>query len=330
MNTENKNCGANGEYVELTVADRWIRSRLLQVAGEVETAFSSYRFDLASQAIYSFIWDEYCSWYLELSKRQLATAMDGGSTGVQVEGATAMTGENTSSAEARVRATRQTLVLVLETSLRLLHPIMPFITEEIWQRAAPLAGVTGPSIMLQPYPRMNTINIDHNALAEMEWIKQFINGIRNLRGEYNVSPAQPLAECLIEDASTKDQDYLNRHSLLLTGGLTPGSLTKVVALKFLTPGQTPPPSAVFLLGAMKVHVPLGSLIDKHSELKRLQKEMEKTRKELDKAQNKLTNADFIDRAPAAVIEQEKQRVQEFEATLTHLDQQRVKVLALSE
>ena len=321
MNTENKNCGANGEPVELTVADRWIRSRLLQVAGEVETAFTGYRFDLAAHAIYSFIWDEYCSWYLELSKQQLATDMDGGST----RNAGAI---SSATAEARLCATRQTLVQVLETSLRLLHPIMPFITEEIWQRVAPLAGVTGPSIMVLPYPRTDDAGIDHAALMEMEWIKQFINGIRNLRGEYHVSPAQALAVCLIEDASAKDQDYLNRHNVLLTGGLTPGSLTKVMALEFLAPGQTPPPSAMFLLGEMKVHVPLGSLIDKRSELDRLQKEMEKLRKELDKAQNKLAGANFVDRAPAAVVEQEKQRVREFEAALIHLDKQYVKVLAL--
>ena len=322
MNTENKNCGANGEPVELTVADRWIRSRLLQVTGEVETAFGGYRFDLASHAIYSFIWDEYCSWYLELSKQQLAGTPE------------ALTTQERLSAEARLRGTRQTLVQVLETSLRLLHPIMPFITEEIWQRVAPLAGVTGPSIMIQPYPHAGAISgataagIDHAALAEMEWIKQFINGIRNLRGEYHVSPAQALAECLIEDASAKDQDYLSRHGLLLTGGLIPGSLTKVVALRFLAPGQTPPPSAVFLLGDMKVHVPLGALIDKQAELDRLKKEMEKLRKELTKAQNKLASPDFVGRAPAPVVEQEKQRVREFEAALTNLDKQYAKVLAL--
>ncbi len=322
MNTEYKNCGANGEPVGLTVADRWIRSRLLQVTGEVETAFSGYRFDLASHAIYSFIWDEYCSWYLELSKQQLAGMPE------------ALTMQERLSAEAHLRGTRQTLVQVLETSLRLLHPIMPFITEEIWQRVAPIAGVTGPSIMIQPYPHAGAISgataasIDHAALAEMEWIKQFINGIRNLRGEYHVSPAQALAECLIEDASAKDQDYLSRHGLLLTGGLTPGSLTKVVTLRFLAPGQTPPPSAVFLLGDMKVHVPLGALIDKQAELDRLKKEMEKLRKELTKAQNKLASPDFVGRAPAPVVEQEKQRVREFEAALTNLDKQYAKVLAL--
>jgi valyl-tRNA synthetase len=205
---------------------------------------------------------------------------------------------------------------------------MPFITEEIWQRIAPLAAKAGPSIMLQPYPQVDSNRIDHSAITEMDWVQKFINGIRNLRGEYNVSPAQTLAEVLVEDASAMDKDHLDKHALLLTGGAAIGSLTKVVALTLLTSGSTPPPSAVFLLGEMKVHVPLGSLIDKQAELDRLKKEIEKIRKELDKAQGKLANADFIGRAPAAVVEQAKQRVQDFHSALLNLDNQRAKVQAL--
>ena len=307
MNTEGRDCGQHGGEVHFTMADRWLQSRLQQVAAEVESAFAGYRFDLAVQAIYRFVWDEYCSWYLELSKRQLAA--------------------DTSSA-AHLRGTRYTLVHVLEQSLCLLHPIMPFITEEIWQRIAPLAAKAGPSIMLQPYPQSDSASIDHSAIAEMEWVQKFINGIRNLRGEYNVSPAQTLQEVLVEDASETDKAHLAKHELLLTGGAAIGSLTKVVSLTLLAAGSTPPPSAVFLLGGMKVHVPLGSLIDKQTELDRLKKEIEKVRKELDKAHAKLANADFVDRAPAAVVEQEKQRVQDFQAALLNLDNQRTKVQAL--
>jgi valyl-tRNA synthetase len=307
MNTEGRDCGQHGGDVQFTMADRWIQSRLQQVAAEVESAFAGYRFDLAAQAIYRFVWDEYCSWYLELSKRQLAAD---------------------ASSAAQLRGTRYTLVQVLEQSLCLLHPIMPFITEEIWQRIAPLAAKAGPSIMLQPYPQPDSAGIDHSAIAEMEWVQKFINGIRNLRGEYNVSPAQTLAQVLVEDASATDKAHLSKHEQLLTGGAAIGSLTKVVSLSLLATGGTPPPSAVFLLGEMKVHVPLGSLIDKQAELDRLKKEIEKIRKELDKAQAKLANADFVGRAPAAVVEQEKQRVQDFHAALLNLDNQRVKVQAL--
>ena len=307
MNTEGRDCGQHGGEVHFTMADRWLQSRLQQVAAEVESAFAGYRFDLAAQAIYRFVWDEYCSWYLELSKRQLAAD---------------------ASSAAHLRGTRYTLVHVLEQSLCLLHPIMPFITEEIWQRIAPLAAKAGPSIMLQPYPQTDSARIDHTAIAEMDWVQKFITGIRNLRGEYNVSPAQTLAEVLVEDASATDKAHLSKHELLLTGGAAIGSLTKVVSLTLLAAGSTPPPSAVFLLGGMKVHVPLGSLIDKQAELDRLKKEIEKIRKELDKAQAKLANADFVDRAPAVVVEQEKQRVQDFQAALLNLDNQRAKVQAL--
>jgi len=311
MNTEGQDCGRDGGDIRLSVADAWIRSRLQQVAAEVETGFAGYRFDLASHAIYSFIWDEYCSWYLELSKRQLAA-------GQPDEPATA----------AALRGTRQTLVQILEASLRLLHPLMPFITEEIWQRVAPLAGTHGPSIMLQPYPQSKPEDVDASALAEMDWVQTFINGIRNIRGEYNVSPAQVLQECLIEDASDSDRHNLGKHELLLTGGLTAGSLTKVASLRILAPGSTPPPSAVFLLGQMKVHVPLGALINKQDELARLAKEMERLEKEITKARGKLANQDFVARAPAAVVEQEKGRVQEFEAALAKLGAQRASVAAL--
>jgi valyl-tRNA synthetase len=312
MNTEGQDCGQNGGDIRLSVADAWIRSRLQQVAAEVESGFAGYRFDLASHAIYSFIWDEYCSWYLELSKRQLAVGQ------LADDPATA----------AALRGTRQTLVQILEASLRLLHPLMPFITEEIWQRVAPLAGRSGPSIMLQPYPRSKPDEIDHGALAEMDWVQKFINGIRNIRGEYNVSPAQVLQECLIEDASDGDRDNLRKHELLLTGGLTAGSLTKVASLRILAPDTTPPPSAMFLLDQMKVHVPLGALINKQDELARLAKEMERLEKEIAKARGKLANQDFVARAPAQVVEQEKGRVQEFESALAKLGTQRASVAAL--
>jgi valyl-tRNA synthetase len=307
MNTDGQDCGQHGGERQHTIADRWILSRLQEVAAEVENAYAGYRFDLAAQAIYGFIWDEYCSWYLELSKRQLA-ATDA-STTLQ-------------------RGTRYTLVQVLEHSLRLLHPIMPFITDEIWGRVAALAGKSAPTIMLQPYPRADAALMDPAAVAEMRWVQYFVNGIRNIRGEYNVSPAQTLAEVVIENPSPQDRDCLDKHALLLTGGLIPGSLTKVVALRLLRPQEAPPPSAVFLMGDMKVHVPLGALIDKPAELARLQKEMDKVRKERDKARAKLANADFVARAPAAVVEQEKRRIAEFETSLAHLETQHTHVQAL--
>ena len=300
MNTEGQDCGQNGGAMELNAADRWITARLQEVATEAETAFREYRFDLAAQAIYSFVWHEYCDWYLELSKVVLT--------------------DPKSRAE-QLRGTRWTLVQTLETALRLLHPVMPFITEEIWQRIARLAGKTGPTIMREPYPHPQPEKIDHKIIDEMRWIMAVITGVRNIRGEMNISPGK-LLPLLIQDGSATDKTFLEASRHYLT------ALTRAESVTWLEKGEHAPESATALVGHMKVLIPLGSLIDKRAELERLGKEMEKIEKDLAKAKTKLANPEFTARAPQSVVEQEKGRVQQFETALAKLRSQRAKVEAL--
>ncbi len=299
MNTEGQDCGFNAT-VELNAADRWIVSRLQEVAREVETAFHDYRFDLASQAIYSFVWHEYCDWYLELSKVVLT---------------------DSKSRPEQLRGTRQTLVQVLETLLRMLHPITPFITEEIWQRVAKLAGQAGKTIMRQAYPHPQNNKVDIAATEEMRWVMAVITGVRNIRGEMDISPGKPLA-LLLQDGSATDKKYLDSQGHYLS------ALARAESISWLEKGQNAPESATALVGEMKILIPLGSLINKQAELDRLHKEMDKIEKDLTKAKTKLTNADFVARAPKNVVEQENQRVQQFETALANLRAQRAKVESL--
>ncbi len=299
MNTEGQDCGAHGAAVELNAADRWIVSRLQEVAAEVEAAFNEYRFDMAAQALYGFTWDEYCSWYLELSKVVLT--------------------DERSSADAR-RGTRRTLVQVLEALLRLLHPIMPFITEEIWQRVAPLAGVHGRTIMRQPYPQARPEAIDRDAIEELRWVMAVVTGIRNIRGEMDIAPSKPLP-VLFQDGWHTDQKYFERNRHYVT------ALARAESLTWLGDAEAPE-SATALVGNLKVLIPLGHLIDKRAELERLSRELDRIAKDLAKAKTKLANADFVARAPKNVVEQEHARVQEFEAALASLRTQQAKVQAL--
>jgi valyl-tRNA synthetase len=299
MNTEGQDCGLSGA-VEFNAADRWITSRLQEVAQEVESAFRGYRFDLASQAIYSFIWHEYCDWYLELSKVVLTDAR---------------------SRPEQLRGTRRTLIQVLETLLRMLHPLMPFITEEIWLRVANLAGKQGATIMREPYPRPQPEQIDPRATEEMRWTMAVITGVRNIRGEMDISPGKPLP-LLLQNGSASDKSCLedSRHYLSV--------LARAESITWLDKEQEAPDSATALVGHMKVLIPLGSLIDKLAELERLGKEMQKIEKDLSKAKTKLANPDFVARAPKNVVDQENQRVRQFETALTQLRTQRAKVEAL--
>jgi len=299
MNTEGQDCGLTGA-IELNAADRWIVSRLNEVAAEVETAFREYRFDLAAQAIYSFTWNEYCDWYLELSKVVL---------------------NDPKASAAAQRGTRRTLVQVLETLLRLLHPITPFITEEIWQRVAALAGKSGSTIMREPYPLTDATAIDHEAVKEMRWVMNVIAGIRNIRGEMDIAPSK-LLPVLLQDASVQDLTCLERNRATLA------TLARTESITCLEPGDTAPESATALVGNMQVLVPLGSVINKQAELERLNKEMEKIEKDLQKAVTKLANSDFVARAPKQVVEQENERVRQFESALASLRAQHVKVAAL--
>ena len=297
MNTEGRDCGQQGGDLQLTAADRWILSRLNETAAEVDAAFREYRFDLAAQALYHFTWNEYCDWYLELSKVVLT--------------------DTNASTEAQ-RGTRHTLVTVLESLLRLLHPLMPFITEEIWQRVAPLAGKPEGTIMLQPYPQSDPQRIDSAASDEMRWVMGVISAARTIRAERDIAPSKTLP-VLLADGSARELHWMqqNAHYLKLLG--------RMESLTWLESGQNAPESAMELVGQMKVQIPLGALINKQDELARINKEIEKFEKELVKARGKLANADFVARAPAAVVDQEKQRVTDFEAALIKLQAQKITV-----
>ncbi len=304
MNVEGQDCGQRGGGVDATLWDRWIVSRLQQVILEVEDAFRSYRFDLASQALYSFVWDEYCSWYLELSKIVLT---DPGST------------------PDALRGTRQTLVQVLEALLRLLHPIMPFITEELWQRVAPLAGQQGATIMLQLYPDAQREKIEKAAIAEATAVMAYVDGIRNIRGEMDIPPGKQIKEILVQDWSPDEKPRFAMGSITASAIL---KLCKIESVRLLQPGEPAPESATVLVGTTKILIPLRSLIDKRAELERLDREMEKIRRDLENARSKLANADFVEHAPKSVVEQQRRRAAQCEAALGSLDAQRAKVESL--
>jgi valyl-tRNA synthetase len=317
MNTESQDCGQDNGEVELSVADRWIISRLQQTEAKVSDALEGYRFDHAAQAIYEFTWNEYCDWYLELSKPVL---------------------NDDSSSEAAKRGTRRTLVRVLETLLRLAHPVMPFITEEIWQRVAPLAGAScddaqggasvaggrtpgATTIMNQPFPVADESKIDTQAIQEMEWVKQFILGIRKIKGEMNIAPGKPVP-VLLSHTSDSDQAWAEKHRPYLD------FLARTESIEVLAAGAEGPESATALVGEMKVLIPMAGLIDKEAELTRLEKELGKLQADAERVEKKLSNPSFVDKAPEAVVQKERDKLAEAQSALVKLREQAEKIRAL--
>jgi valyl-tRNA synthetase len=302
MNTEGQDCGAEAapSEIELSAADRWILTRLQTTIRDVTNAIDGYRFDHAAQAIYAFTWNEYCDWYLELSKPVLTS--------------------DTASAAAK-RGTRRTLVQVLEVLLRLTHPIMPFITEEIWQQVAPLAGVAGRTIMLQPWPMADDSLLDEAAVEEMEWVQQFILGIRKIRGEMNIAPSKTLP-VLLANTSEQDRVWAEAARPYLD------FLARTESVTVLEEGDDGPESATALVGEMKVLIPLAGIIDKDEELARLAKEIGKLEKDIERGARKLENENFVNKAPEAVVAKERQKVAEMRAALEKLRQQQAKIAAL--
>ncbi|MDH5171154.1 MAG: valine--tRNA ligase [Gammaproteobacteria bacterium] len=294
MNCENQDCGTSDDAaVELSLADRWISSKLNETTLAVSRAVTNYRFDLASQALYEFVWNEYCDWYLELSKPVLW--------------------DDNASAAAK-RGTRHTLLQVLEATLRLLHPFMPFITEEIWQTVGPLAGKSGPTIMLQPYPQAPDKGVDSVANADIEWLKGVIVGIRNIRGEMNIPPGKELT-ILLRNGDQRDRERLEENAPFLK------KLAKLSVISWLAEGEEKPVAATALVGELEILVPMAGLIDKDAELLRLAREIDKLEKDLSRIKGKLSNASFVDKAPAAVVAKEQEKMQAQQQALETLQEQ---------
>jgi valyl-tRNA synthetase len=305
--TDGGNAPQDTGEIEYSFADRWIRSRLGAALRTVDEAFAEYRFDFAATALYEFTWHEYCDWYLELAKPILQDA---------------------EAPAALKRGTRATLLAVLEALLRAMHPFMPFITEEIWQRVAPLvpgaqaaATQAAPTIMLAAWPDASAFAADAQAELDMQWLKAVVLGVRQIRGEMDISPARRLP-LLLAGAGATDAELAQRHQALLM------RLAGIEAPRLLEAGTKPPPAASALVGELTLLVPMAGLIDPGAELARLERKLQKTREEIARAQAKLDNANFVRGAPPAVVAQERERLAAFEQALAGLGRQLDQVRAL--
>jgi valyl-tRNA synthetase len=287
MNTEGKDCGTDeSRPVKLSFIDRWIIGELQKVEAEVEQAFAEYRFDNAANAVYRFVWDEYCDWYVELAKLQLQSAD-----------------------EAALRGTRRTLVRVLEAALRLAHPMIPFITEELWQTVGPLAGKAGETIMLQPYPKSQPEKIDAAAERDMAALKQWTVTARNLRSEAKAAPGERL------------QLYRTADAMVSDAALFEAAIVSLARLSAFEKRNPLPDYASPVAVVGEARIMLHKEVDPAAEAARISKEIERINGELASSNAKLANAAFVDRAPAPVVAQERQRLAERQATLAKLREQ---------
>ena len=300
MNTEGQDCGQHGEPYELRAADEWLIDRLQQVEIEAAQHIESYRFDQLAKVLYSFVWDEYCSWYLEMAKVMLASK---------------------TASEQQLRGTRRTLVRVLETLLRLLHPVTPYITERIWQDVKLLAAAQGDTIMLQPYPVSNDSCRYADSNLEIEWVKSVISAVRNIRGEMNIEPSKKFP-VLLSGLTPELSSYVEANRSLLL------RLANMESIDSISKGSDAPDSATALVGDVQVLIPLGSLIDKQAELVRLNKESERLMGDIKRVEGKLSNAGFLDKAPQAVVDKEHEKLKDAKSQLEVLMQQTNKIQAI--
>ena len=298
MNTQEHDCGFNGGELELSLADRWILAEFNETVKAYRGALDSYRFDIAANILYEFTWNQFCDWYLELAK----PVMNGGT-------------------EAQLRGTRNTLVTVLEALLRLAHPIIPFITETIWQQVKVLKNISDDTIMLQPMPEFSASRVDAAAMADTEWLKQAIVAVRNIRNEMNISPAKPL-DVLLRGASADVVRRVNdNHNFLKT-------LARLTTLALLPAGEKGPVAVTKLVDGAELLIPMADLVDKAAELERLAKEVAKVEVEMEKITTKLGNEGFVARAPEAVVAKERERLADFEQAKSKLIEQQAVIAAL--
>jgi valyl-tRNA synthetase len=289
MNCEGQDTGLDAtKPVEMSAVDRWIVSRLQRAEKAVADALAEYRFDVAARAVYEFVWDEYCDWYVELAKVQIAGGND-----------------------AQQRATRRTLIRVLEATLRLAHPVIPFITEELWQKVAPLAGKSGDSIMVAPYPQPDASRIDEAAEREIAMLMEVVNAARNLRSTMGLAPGAKVPMYLAESAAP-----LRAHEAAIS------ALARLSELRFVDklPAEDAPVS-ITKVGKVMLHVE----IDRAAECARLGKELEKIDAEITSARGRLGNESFVAKAPKNVVEEMRQRLADREARQADLRAQLAKL-----
>ncbi|RBM49992.1 valine--tRNA ligase [Vibrio tarriae] len=300
MNTEEQDCGfAAGAELEYSLADKWIESQFELAAKEFNGHIDNFRLDMAANTLYEFIWNQFCDWYLELTKPVLWKGT-----------------------EAQQRATRHTLITVLEKTLRLAHPVIPYITETIWQSVKPLVdGVEGDTIMLQALPQYDAANFNQEALDDIEWVKAFITSIRNLRAEYDINPGKPL-EVMLKAANEQDAARIEANKQVLV------SLAKLESIRVLADGEATPACATALVGKSELMIPMAGLIDKDAELDRLAKEIAKTQGEIARIEGKLGNEGFVAKAPEAVITKEREKLAGYQEALVKLEQQKATIAAL--
>lgn len=299
MNTEEQDCGLGAGEIEYSLADKWIESQFELAAKAFNNHIDNFRLDMAANTLYEFIWNQFCDWYLELTKPVLWKGT-----------------------EAQQRGTRRTLITVLEKTLRLAHPVIPYITETIWQSIKPLVdGVEGETIMLQALPQYDEANFNQAALDDIEWVKAFITSIRNLRAEYDINPGKPLS-VMLKAATAEDAARVEANKQVLI------SLAKLESVRVLAAGEETPACATALVGKSELMIPMAGLIDKDAELARLDKEVAKTQGEIKRIEGKLGNEGFVAKAPEAVIAKEREKLEGYKETLAKLEEQKTTIAAL--
>ncbi|TCM69774.1 valyl-tRNA synthetase [Acinetobacter calcoaceticus] len=300
MNLEGQTVAQQPQPELWELPEQWIMSRLQKAQQAVHQAFATYRLDLAAQAIYDFIWNEYCDWYVELTKPVL---------------------NDPEIAEERKAEVRRVLLAVMESALRLAHPMMPYLTEEIWQTLAPMLGMSGDTIMTAAYPVPSAEQINEQAEADMQWLQGLIGAVRNIRGEMGLGNAR-LLPVLLQNVTDAERTQISRIEPLFK------ALAKVESIEFLTKDQEPPLSSSSVIAHASVYVPMKGLIDPKAELGRLQKDFDKVQKQHDQIAGKLANGGFVSKAPAAVVEGEKAKLAEFAEQLGKIKQSMDQIAAL--